>query len=61
MSVSQGESEFWAEVSTLGRLAHPNLVKLVGYCSHRGERLVAYEYMPKGSLKDYLHGESLDL
>ena len=38
----------------LGQLRHPNLVKLVGYCSEEEHRLLVYEYMPKGSLENHL-------
>ncbi|EFH56321.1 predicted protein [Arabidopsis lyrata subsp. lyrata] len=30
---SQGMREFLAEIATIGRLRHPNLVRLLGYCS----------------------------
>lgn len=42
------------EVTYLGQLHHPNLVKLVGYCSEGDNRLLVYEYMPKGSLENHL-------
>ena len=43
-----------SEVIFLGQLRHPNLVKLVGYCSEEEHRLLVYEYMPKGSLENHL-------
>lgn len=42
------------EVTYLGQLHHPNLVKLIGYCSEGENRLLVYEYMPKGSLENHL-------
>ena len=43
-------------------VAHPNLVKLVGYRekdNERGiQRLLAYEYMPNGSVRDHLYRRS---
>lgn len=42
------------EVKYLGQLRHPNLVKLVGYCSEGDSRLLVYEFMPKGSLENHL-------
>jgi len=42
------------EVEYLGQLHHPNLVKLIGYCSDGDNCLLVYEYMPKGSLENHL-------
>ncbi|KAK4423008.1 putative serine/threonine-protein kinase PBL19 [Sesamum alatum] len=54
----QGHKQWVAEVQFLGVLDHPNLVKLLGYCSVDGERgiqrLLVYEYMPNKSLEDHL-------
>lgn len=43
-----------SEVNFLGRLSHPNLVRLLGYCVEDRELLLVYEYMPKGSLENHL-------
>lgn len=43
-----------SEVNFLGRLSHPNLVKLLGYCWDDDELLLVYEFMPKGSLENHL-------
>ncbi|KAI4980244.1 hypothetical protein ZWY2020_020729 [Hordeum vulgare] len=51
----QGVKEFIAEVVSLGRLQHRNLVRLLGYCRRKGELLLVYEYMPKGSLDKHLY------
>ncbi|XP_022544584.2 probable L-type lectin-domain containing receptor kinase VII.2 [Brassica napus] len=46
-----GTSEFLAEVSSLGRLRHKNIVGLRGWCKKGGECLVlVYEYMENGSV-----------
>ncbi|XP_040986374.1 probable serine/threonine-protein kinase PBL19 [Juglans microcarpa x Juglans regia] len=54
----QGHKEFLAEVQFLGVVNHPNLVKLLGYCSIDGERgiqrLLVYEFMPNRSLEAHL-------
>lgn len=45
---------FQTEVKYLGQLHHPNLVKLIGYCLEGENRLLVYEFMPKGSLENHL-------
>nr|GEV61779.1 serine/threonine-protein kinase CDL1-like [Tanacetum cinerariifolium] len=50
----QGNPEFLAEVITLGRVHHPNLVNLIGYCVNGHQRLLVYEYMTNGSLEERL-------
>ncbi|XP_020112370.1 probable receptor-like protein kinase At1g80640 [Ananas comosus] len=50
--------EFENEVDLLGRIRHPNVVSLLGYCVHEGKRLLVYEFMQNGSLESQLHGAS---
>ncbi|KAK6920862.1 Serine-threonine/tyrosine-protein kinase, catalytic domain [Dillenia turbinata] len=50
----QGHKEWLTEVTFLGQLRHPNLVKLLGYCLEGENRLLVYEYMCKGSLENHL-------
>ncbi|THG09707.1 hypothetical protein TEA_012220 [Camellia sinensis var. sinensis] len=50
----QGVKEFVAEISSMGRLRHRNLVQLLGYCRRRGELLLVYDYMPNGSLDKFI-------
>ncbi|XP_065879402.1 serine/threonine-protein kinase PBL35-like [Euphorbia lathyris] len=57
----QGHKEWLAEVNFLGDLLHPNLVKLVGYCIEDNQRLLVYEFMPRGSLENHLFRRSLPL
>ncbi|KGN55628.2 probable serine/threonine-protein kinase PIX13 isoform X1 [Cucumis sativus] len=52
----QGFQEWQAEVNFLGRLNHPNLVKLLGFCWEDDELLLVYEFMPRGSLENHLFG-----
>ncbi|KAL3830703.1 hypothetical protein ACJIZ3_019505 [Penstemon smallii] len=52
----QGDREFMAEMETLGKIKHRNLVPLLGYCKIGEERLLVYEFMEYGSLEEMLHG-----
>ena len=44
-----------AQLEALGKIRHPNLVALVGYCLVGEERLLLYEFMEKGDLQQRLH------
>lgn len=50
----QGVREFVAEIASIGRLRHRNLVQLQGWCRHKEELLLVYDYMPNGSLDKHL-------
>lgn len=54
----QGDREFMAEMETLGKIKHRNLVPLLGYCKVGDERLLVYEFMEFGSLEEVLHGRT---
>ncbi|GMP45404.1 hypothetical protein CsSME_00013944 [Camellia sinensis var. sinensis] len=56
----QGEDEFLAEVSTIGRVNHMNLIEVWGYCVDGKHRLLVYEYMERGSLAENLTSNTLD-
>nr|CAD1843712.1 unnamed protein product [Ananas comosus var. bracteatus] len=51
----QMEREFKAEVETLSRAQHTNLVLLQGYCRIASDRLLIYTFMENGSLDYWLH------
>ncbi|CAB4312675.1 unnamed protein product [Prunus armeniaca] len=51
------ETAFDSELALLSRLHHKHLVKLVGSCEEKDERLLVYEYMCNGSLHDHLHNK----
>ncbi|KAL6987656.1 L-type lectin-domain containing receptor kinase IV.1 [Sarracenia purpurea var. burkii] len=53
----QGMREFVAEIVSMGRLRHRNLVQLLGYCRRKGELLLVYDYMPNGSLDKFLYDQ----
>ncbi|KAK1275398.1 L-type lectin-domain containing receptor kinase IV.1 [Acorus gramineus] len=50
----QGMREFVAEIASIGRLRHRNIVQLLGYCRRKGELLLVYDYMSNGSLNKLL-------
>ncbi|KAH7852406.1 hypothetical protein Vadar_024439 [Vaccinium darrowii] len=54
----QGHKEWLSEVTHLGQLHHPNLVKLIGYCLEDDNRLLVYEFMARGSLENHLFKRS---
>ncbi|KAG2299821.1 hypothetical protein Bca52824_036293 [Brassica carinata] len=54
----QGMKQYVAEIASMGRLRHKNLVQLLGYCRRKGELLLVYEYMPNGSLDNYLFNQN---
>ncbi|XP_042494653.1 serine/threonine-protein kinase BRI1-like 1 [Macadamia integrifolia] len=54
----QGDREFTAEMETIGKIKHRNLVPLLGYCKIGDERLLVYEYMKWGSLEMVLHDKA---
>ncbi|KAM7469698.1 hypothetical protein LguiA_007881 [Lonicera macranthoides] len=53
-SIGQGRKEFLAEVNTIGSINHFNLVRLIGYCAEKSNRLLVYEHMCNGSLDKWI-------
>lgn len=50
----QGMREFVAEIASIGRLRHRNLVQLYGRCRRQDDLLLVYDYVPNGSLDKLL-------
>ncbi|GKD72925.1 leucine-rich repeat receptor protein kinase MSP1-like protein [Tanacetum coccineum] len=53
-----GEREFLAEMETIGKVKHENLVPLMGYCVFSDERFLIYDYMANGSLDVWLRNRA---
>ncbi|KAL6901919.1 hypothetical protein ACP4OV_004795 [Aristida adscensionis] len=59
--IAKNQKEFEAEVNGLGKLRHPNLLALRAYyLGPKGEKLLVFDYMPKGNLASFLHARAPD-
>ncbi|KAL3650318.1 putative leucine-rich repeat receptor-like protein kinase imk3 [Castilleja foliolosa] len=60
--ITKGQREFETEVNGIGKIRHPNLLALRAYYSGpKGEKLLVFDYMPKGSLATFLHARAPDM
>jgi Leucine-rich repeat (LRR) protein len=60
--IAKNQKEFEAEVNALGKLRHPNLLALRAYyLGPKGEKLLVFDFMTKGNLTSFLHGNQARL
>ncbi|KAD4585299.1 hypothetical protein E3N88_22900 [Mikania micrantha] len=54
IEIAQGAAKWQAEMNFLGHMDHPNIIRLLGYCTDELEHLLVYEYMPNKSFDRFL-------
>lgn len=54
----QGLQQFDAEIKTLGRIRHENLVTLIGYHVGETEMFLIYNFLSGGNLETFIHDRS---
>ncbi|TQD94305.1 hypothetical protein C1H46_020119 [Malus baccata] len=58
---TKGQKEFETEAAAIGKIRHPNLLALRAYyLGPKGEKLLVFDYMSKGSLASFLHARGPD-
>nr|GMD34162.1 putative receptor protein kinase ZmPK1 [Ipomoea batatas] len=55
----QGEEQFWAEMTTIGKINHRNLVRMWGFCAEGKHRLLVYEYVQNSSLDKHIYTSNI--
>ncbi|XP_078182391.1 uncharacterized protein LOC144575994 [Carex rostrata] len=55
---SCGREELLNEVQSIDKTSHVNVVSLLGFCIEGSKHALIYEYMPNGSLDNYIYYEN---
>lgn len=48
--------EFILEIEVVTSVHHKNIVSLFGFCFENNNLMLVYDYVPRGSLEENLHG-----
>eukprot|EP00268_Persea_americana_P016096 TRINITY_DN17632_c0_g1_i2.p1 TRINITY_DN17632_c0_g1~~TRINITY_DN17632_c0_g1_i2.p1 ORF type:complete len:923 (+),score=157.10 TRINITY_DN17632_c0_g1_i2:134-2770(+) len=60
--IAKNGREFEEEAYALGKIRHPNLLALRAYyLGPKGEKLLVFDYLPRGSLASFLHARGPDM
>jgi serine/threonine protein kinase len=54
-STERALKRFEREAKSVARLTHANIIKVMDYGDHEGVPYLVMEYLPSGTLKEYLH------
>lgn len=57
-NVTQGDEEFWGEMTVIARINHINLLRIWGFCSEGKHKLLVYEFAENESLDKHLFGSN---
>ncbi|XP_058097427.1 protein kinase STUNTED isoform X2 [Magnolia sinica] len=49
--------EFVLEIEIITTLHHKNIISLFGFCYEKNKLILVYDFLPKGSLEENLHGK----
>uniref|UniRef100_A0ACD5YY16 Uncharacterized protein n=1 Tax=Avena sativa TaxID=4498 RepID=A0ACD5YY16_AVESA len=52
----QNVNKFQEEITMMAKLRHRHLVSLVGFCNENNEKILIYDYVASGTLRERLHG-----
>ncbi|CAL0327426.1 unnamed protein product [Lupinus luteus] len=54
-------NEFLVEIEIITTLNHKNVISLLGFCFEKGDLLLVYDFLSRGSLEENLHGNKKNI